>query len=97
MESCPTQAVLPLVGLAAEKVIRDRYIRLFMNEAIYERSKDPANGQTIIAYGYSTDCFQGNIPAFNRSPIRLLSPFVYPSLSRLSNDLQAQSVHVRDG
>ncbi|MGM0490501.1 MAG: hypothetical protein ACQESR_27565 [Planctomycetota bacterium] len=28
MESCPTQAVLPLVGLAAEKVIRDRYKRL---------------------------------------------------------------------
>ncbi|MFO7904220.1 MAG: hypothetical protein R6U98_16270, partial [Pirellulaceae bacterium] len=26
MESCPTQAVLPLAGLAAEKVIRDRYI-----------------------------------------------------------------------
>ncbi|MGM0485903.1 MAG: hypothetical protein ACQESR_03980 [Planctomycetota bacterium] len=26
MQSCPTQAVLPLVGLAAEKVIRDRYI-----------------------------------------------------------------------
>ncbi|MFO7902929.1 MAG: hypothetical protein ACQESR_18055 [Planctomycetota bacterium] len=26
MESCPTQTVLPLVGLAAEKVIRDRYI-----------------------------------------------------------------------
>ncbi|MFO7901023.1 MAG: hypothetical protein ACQESR_19865 [Planctomycetota bacterium] len=25
MESCPTQAVLPLVGLAADKVIRDRY------------------------------------------------------------------------
>ncbi|MFO7904680.1 MAG: hypothetical protein R6U98_18595 [Pirellulaceae bacterium] len=25
MESCPTQAVLPWVGLAAEKVIRDRY------------------------------------------------------------------------
>ncbi|MFO7907430.1 MAG: formylglycine-generating enzyme family protein [Pirellulaceae bacterium] len=25
VESCPTQAVLPLVGLAAEKVIRDRY------------------------------------------------------------------------
>ncbi|MFO7903214.1 MAG: hypothetical protein R6U98_11165 [Pirellulaceae bacterium] len=25
MESRPTQAVLPLVGLAAEKVIRDRY------------------------------------------------------------------------
>ncbi|MFO7906475.1 MAG: hypothetical protein ACQESR_06385 [Planctomycetota bacterium] len=25
MENCPTQAVLPLVGLAAEKVIRDRY------------------------------------------------------------------------
>ncbi|MFO7908357.1 MAG: hypothetical protein ACQESR_00830 [Planctomycetota bacterium] len=25
MESCPTHAVLPLVGLAADKVIRDRY------------------------------------------------------------------------
>ncbi|MGM0488047.1 MAG: hypothetical protein ACQESR_14950 [Planctomycetota bacterium] len=25
VESGPTQAVLPLVGLAAEKVIRDRY------------------------------------------------------------------------
>ncbi|MFO7907667.1 MAG: hypothetical protein R6U98_33785 [Pirellulaceae bacterium] len=27
MESCLTQAVLPLVGLAAEKVIRARYMR----------------------------------------------------------------------
>ncbi|MFO7906319.1 MAG: hypothetical protein R6U98_26915, partial [Pirellulaceae bacterium] len=26
VERCPTQAVLPLVGLAAENVIRDRYI-----------------------------------------------------------------------
>ncbi|MFO7905358.1 MAG: hypothetical protein ACQESR_12455 [Planctomycetota bacterium] len=26
METCPAQAVLPLVGLAAEKVIRDRHI-----------------------------------------------------------------------
>ncbi|MFO7902211.1 MAG: hypothetical protein ACQESR_27155 [Planctomycetota bacterium] len=26
MESCPTQAVLPLVGLAAAKTIRDRCI-----------------------------------------------------------------------
>ncbi|MGM0489984.1 MAG: hypothetical protein ACQESR_24910 [Planctomycetota bacterium] len=25
MESCPTQAVLPLVGLAADKVVPDRY------------------------------------------------------------------------
>ncbi|MGM0491185.1 MAG: hypothetical protein ACQESR_31040 [Planctomycetota bacterium] len=28
MESCPTQAVLPLVGLPAEKVIRDRDKRI---------------------------------------------------------------------
>ncbi|MFO7906991.1 MAG: hypothetical protein ACQESR_24055 [Planctomycetota bacterium] len=28
MESCPTQAVRPLVGLAAHKVTRDRYNRL---------------------------------------------------------------------
>ncbi|MFO7907704.1 MAG: hypothetical protein ACQESR_19770 [Planctomycetota bacterium] len=25
IKNCPTQAVLPLVGLAADKVIRDRY------------------------------------------------------------------------
>ncbi|MFO7902980.1 MAG: hypothetical protein R6U98_09985 [Pirellulaceae bacterium] len=25
MERCPTQAVLPLVGLAADQLIRDRY------------------------------------------------------------------------
>ncbi|MFO7907777.1 MAG: hypothetical protein ACQESR_10955 [Planctomycetota bacterium] len=30
MESCPTQAVLPLVGLAPAKVIRDRYIYGFL-------------------------------------------------------------------
>ncbi|MGM0490876.1 MAG: hypothetical protein ACQESR_29480 [Planctomycetota bacterium] len=33
MESCPTQAVLPLVGLAAEKVIRDRYNRKHFGRA----------------------------------------------------------------
>ncbi|MFO7904074.1 MAG: hypothetical protein ACQESR_11370 [Planctomycetota bacterium] len=38
MERCPTQAVLPLVGLAAEKVIRDRHVfgksrRLFARSA----------------------------------------------------------------
>ncbi|MGM0488532.1 MAG: hypothetical protein ACQESR_17450 [Planctomycetota bacterium] len=32
MESCPTQAVLPLVGLAAEKVIRDQYRIGFSDE-----------------------------------------------------------------
>ncbi|MFO7905429.1 MAG: hypothetical protein ACQESR_04785 [Planctomycetota bacterium] len=31
VESCPAQAVLPLVGLAAEKVIRERYICLKEN------------------------------------------------------------------
>ncbi|MFO7903743.1 MAG: hypothetical protein R6U98_13855 [Pirellulaceae bacterium] len=31
MESCPTQAALPWVGLAAEKVIRDRYISARVN------------------------------------------------------------------
>ncbi|MFO7902199.1 MAG: hypothetical protein ACQESR_00335 [Planctomycetota bacterium] len=29
MESRPTQAVLPLVGLAAEEVIRDRHKRMY--------------------------------------------------------------------
>ncbi|MGM0488560.1 MAG: hypothetical protein ACQESR_17615 [Planctomycetota bacterium] len=30
MESCPTQAVRPLVGLAAGKIIRDRYKKASM-------------------------------------------------------------------
>ncbi|MFO7903227.1 MAG: hypothetical protein R6U98_11230 [Pirellulaceae bacterium] len=46
MESCPTQAVLPLVGLAAEKVIRERYISSVprpAEEIISScRSSDPA-------------------------------------------------------
>ncbi|MFO7905478.1 MAG: hypothetical protein R6U98_22635 [Pirellulaceae bacterium] len=31
MESCPTEAVFPLVGLAAEKVIRDRYATIWIS------------------------------------------------------------------
>ncbi|MFO7902974.1 MAG: hypothetical protein R6U98_09955 [Pirellulaceae bacterium] len=38
MESCPTQAVLPLVGLAAEKLIRDQYKRPRENrERVFRR------------------------------------------------------------
>ncbi|MFO7907967.1 MAG: hypothetical protein R6U98_35325 [Pirellulaceae bacterium] len=40
MESCPTQAVLPLVGLAAEKVIRDRYIIGFRPSSSTGRASD---------------------------------------------------------
>ncbi|MFO7902557.1 MAG: hypothetical protein ACQESR_07925 [Planctomycetota bacterium] len=32
MESCSTQHVLPLVGLAADQVIRDRYKKLPRDE-----------------------------------------------------------------
>ncbi|MFO7907202.1 MAG: hypothetical protein ACQESR_10745 [Planctomycetota bacterium] len=41
MESCPTQAVLPLVGLAAKKVIRDRYN---LRETVTVRSLNPEFG-----------------------------------------------------
>ncbi|MGM0488905.1 MAG: hypothetical protein ACQESR_19365 [Planctomycetota bacterium] len=37
MESGPTQAVLPLVGLAGEKVIRDRYIYMYCHEPVESR------------------------------------------------------------
>ncbi|MFO7901877.1 MAG: hypothetical protein ACQESR_06955 [Planctomycetota bacterium] len=40
MESCPTQAVLPLVGLAADKVIRDRYIRRARNASRPPRCRE---------------------------------------------------------
>ncbi|MFW6169979.1 MAG: hypothetical protein ACODAD_05775 [Planctomycetota bacterium] len=33
MQSCPTQAVLPWVGLAADKVIRNRY-NTFLDEGM---------------------------------------------------------------
>ncbi|MFO7901883.1 MAG: hypothetical protein ACQESR_06985 [Planctomycetota bacterium] len=32
MKNCPTQAVRPLVGLAAEKIIRDRHKSYFSRE-----------------------------------------------------------------
>ncbi|MFO7901934.1 MAG: hypothetical protein ACQESR_02525 [Planctomycetota bacterium] len=53
MESCPTQSVLPLVGLAAEKIIRDWYIYVpnaprnvdgWLNSSAIHRSTD--NGDT---------------------------------------------------
>ncbi|MGM0488119.1 MAG: hypothetical protein ACQESR_15315 [Planctomycetota bacterium] len=46
MERCPTQAVLPLVGLAAEKVIRDRYIvcLLFAKHQDYTTPRNSMRG-----------------------------------------------------
>ncbi|MGM0491099.1 MAG: hypothetical protein ACQESR_30605 [Planctomycetota bacterium] len=38
MERCPTQAVLPLVGLAAEKVIRDQYITNPATSSLYKHT-----------------------------------------------------------
>ncbi|MGM0487646.1 MAG: hypothetical protein ACQESR_12920 [Planctomycetota bacterium] len=46
MESCPTQAVLPLVGLAADKVIRDRY-----NETIRPRRASFSSSQASRWHG----------------------------------------------
>ncbi|MFO7903008.1 MAG: hypothetical protein R6U98_10125 [Pirellulaceae bacterium] len=44
MERCPTQAVLPLVGLAAEKVIPDRYLSgdcIFPDGKLPDASRPP--------------------------------------------------------
>ncbi|MFO7907128.1 MAG: hypothetical protein R6U98_31030 [Pirellulaceae bacterium] len=44
MARCPTQAVLPLVGLAAEQVIRSRYISggwIFPNGTLPDASRPP--------------------------------------------------------
>ncbi|MFO7908013.1 MAG: hypothetical protein ACQESR_10120 [Planctomycetota bacterium] len=41
MERCPTQAVLSLVGLAAEQIIRDRYNTVQQGKAHNERREDP--------------------------------------------------------
>ncbi|MFO7902422.1 MAG: hypothetical protein ACQESR_14290 [Planctomycetota bacterium] len=40
VESCPTQPVLPLVGVAAEKVIRDRHKSLAHEPAPMEPGRD---------------------------------------------------------
>ncbi|MGM0486374.1 MAG: hypothetical protein ACQESR_06395 [Planctomycetota bacterium] len=45
MESCPTQAVLPLVGLAAEKVIRDRY-----NKTNFGFEQSPKSTRAIVEH-----------------------------------------------
>ncbi|MFO7908365.1 MAG: hypothetical protein ACQESR_00790 [Planctomycetota bacterium] len=47
MESCSTQAVLPLVGLAADKVIRERYncgVFRRVAERAAKRVPSPKNG-----------------------------------------------------
>ncbi|MGM0490917.1 MAG: hypothetical protein ACQESR_29690 [Planctomycetota bacterium] len=48
MEQCPTQAVLPLVGLAAEKVIRDRYNPSDKPRALGRRPAAPIMRQLLI-------------------------------------------------
>ncbi|MGM0485142.1 MAG: hypothetical protein ACQESR_00065 [Planctomycetota bacterium] len=44
MESCPAQAVLPLVGLAAEKVIRERYFSGFRRGGQRRHARDRVDG-----------------------------------------------------
>ncbi|MFO7905347.1 MAG: hypothetical protein ACQESR_28240 [Planctomycetota bacterium] len=63
MERCPTQAVLPLVGLAAEKVIRDRYIfqavGFFRVESYPTQAVLPLVGlaaENVIRARYNTIC-----------------------------------------
>ncbi|MFO7902115.1 MAG: hypothetical protein R6U98_05605 [Pirellulaceae bacterium] len=54
MGRCPTQAVLPLVGLAAEKVIRDRYIyRTRPKTTRMRRATCGTNDQNGVPYGRS--------------------------------------------
>ncbi|MFO7906337.1 MAG: hypothetical protein R6U98_27010 [Pirellulaceae bacterium] len=72
MDSCPTQAVLPLVGLAAEKVIRDRYRKAFPQyvQRTCERPRTsglfPVNGHVIrhsrfvIPSRVRHSCFDGS-------------------------------------
>ncbi|MFO7906779.1 MAG: hypothetical protein R6U98_29255 [Pirellulaceae bacterium] len=52
MDSCPTQAVLPLVGLAAEKVIRDQYIDFAMLSAVPFRFGFSSRSPTPLAWRY---------------------------------------------
>ncbi|MFO7902730.1 MAG: hypothetical protein ACQESR_26730 [Planctomycetota bacterium] len=49
MEGCPAQAVLPSVGLAANKVIRDRY-----NEAAAEAATGQGREQSMWAIPKAT-------------------------------------------
>ncbi|MFO7901080.1 MAG: hypothetical protein R6U98_00330 [Pirellulaceae bacterium] len=54
MESCPTQAVLPLVGLAADQVIPDRYnctasLRYFARWAPCQRLVDSVTTSDVPA------------------------------------------------
>ncbi|MGM0488387.1 MAG: hypothetical protein ACQESR_16715, partial [Planctomycetota bacterium] len=50
VESGPTQAVLPLVGLAAEKVIRDRYMLMSgkVRPKYQAASMGPNTGQPFV-------------------------------------------------
>ncbi|MFO7905959.1 MAG: hypothetical protein ACQESR_09435 [Planctomycetota bacterium] len=51
MERCPTQAVLPLVGLAAEKVIRDRYKECSFSALLFQENCLMKRGQQLLVCG----------------------------------------------
>ncbi|MGM0486853.1 MAG: hypothetical protein ACQESR_08855 [Planctomycetota bacterium] len=58
MERCPTQAVLPLVGLAAEKVIRDRYS--YLSQISWSRRTD--TGRLPPAHAIFAEAYYGTPP-----------------------------------
>ncbi|MFO7903835.1 MAG: hypothetical protein R6U98_14320 [Pirellulaceae bacterium] len=66
MESCPTQAVLPLVGLAADSVIRDRDSH---DKARWPRETPSKNAGSIFVRRTAGTWGGGMIPF--KSPSRL--------------------------
>ncbi|MGM0487656.1 MAG: HEAT repeat domain-containing protein [Planctomycetota bacterium] len=61
MESCPTQAVLPLVGLAAETIVRDRYISggwIFPGGTLPDASRPPV-GRTRGGESHPRPAYNG--------------------------------------
>ncbi|MFO7903296.1 MAG: hypothetical protein ACQESR_11920 [Planctomycetota bacterium] len=70
MESCPTQAVLPLVGLAAEKVIRDRYNWMRQSPFTYSTG------------GHNPPVHAGNfLPRVTKPSSRFQNPGLWESLT----------------
>ncbi|MFO7901416.1 MAG: hypothetical protein R6U98_02050 [Pirellulaceae bacterium] len=83
MESCPTQAVLPLVGLAAEKVVRDRYNSRLSNRGQIACGREEA---AVAFQGRHEECRSGIEIA--QRPFRPGLRCARPQLSSLSGRLK---------
>ncbi|MFO7907117.1 MAG: hypothetical protein ACQESR_27750 [Planctomycetota bacterium] len=95
MESCPTQTVLPSVGLAADKVIRDRYTEPHAQPRLTGNRITPAVNVANTPFAATTDGDENNLAGpNNRSMPRFCHLTLIPFTEKPTNVKLAQVMQI---